>query len=268
MLWMELTSDAFAKAVEDSSGLCLLPLGCVERHGPHLPVGTDQIVVDEVSRRAAEIEPAVVFPSYYFGQIAEARHYPGTVSLAHDLLLRLMRAALDEIARNGFDKILIVNGHGGNEGLLSYLMMSLLQEPRDYVTYAVHPWNLEPDDRKKLEEMRETKQGGHADEMETSAIMYLRPGLVHMENITEPESGRPRGRQKGLGGLLNPFGWYSNYPTHYAGDARPARPEKGEFVLEASVRKVVNAERAIKADKATPEMQREFYGKARKPLGR
>jgi len=100
MLWTELTSDGFAQAVEDSSGLCLLPFGCIERHGPHLPLGTDQITVDAVARQAAEEEPAVVFPSYYFGKIFTARHIPGTIALTRTLLLPLLEAVVDEIARN------------------------------------------------------------------------------------------------------------------------------------------------------------------------
>ena len=87
MLWMELTSENFDRAIEETGGLCLLPMGSIERHGPHLPVGCDTIAVEAVARGAAEEEPAVVFPALYFGQIAEARHQPGTVSLDHDLLL-------------------------------------------------------------------------------------------------------------------------------------------------------------------------------------
>ena len=261
MLWCELTSERMPEAVKQADGVCLLPVGCLERHGPHLPLGTDQIVVDAVARRAAEQEPAVVFPSYYFGQIAEARHQPGTVSLPHELLLKLLRAVLEEIARNGFRKILICSGHGGNSGLLGFLLMSLLQEPRDYLTYVVSPYQILEEDRKKVAEMRKT-QGGHAGEIETSCILHLRPELVHVEDIKDPDAGRRLGRQEALGGLGSPFGWYANFPNHYSGDARPATAALGEFVIAAQVRRVVKAIRAVKADEATPEMQREFYERA------
>jgi len=262
MLWWEVTSERMPEAIKQADGLCLLPIGCIERHGPHLPLGTDQFVVDAVARRAAELEPAVVFPSYYFGQIAEARHYPGTVSLPHDLLLRLLRAVMDEIGRNGFTKILIVNGHGGNGGLLGYLLASLLQDPQTYLTYVTMPWErLDEADRAKVQAMSKT-QGGHAGEDETSCILYLRPELVHLEDIKDPDAGRRLGRQEALRGIGSPFGWYANFPTHYSGDARPARAELGEFVIEAQVRSLVKAIRAVKADKATPEMQREFNERA------
>ncbi len=262
MLWMELTSERMPEAIKKAEGLCLLPMGCLERHGPHLPLGTDQIVVDEVARRAAEQEPAVVFPSYYLGQIAEARHYPGAFSLPHELLLRLLRATLEEIARNGFSKIIVVSGHGGNSGLIGYALGSMLQERHDYCVYSVPPsYRFTEEERSKFEQMRKT-DGRHAGETETSAILYLRPELVHLEDIKDPDAWRPQGRQDALEGVRSPFGWYANYPTHYAGDARPARPELGEFLIGVQVRHLAEVIRAVKADTATPEMQREFHERA------
>jgi len=261
MLWLELTSERMPEAIRKAEGVCLLPMGCLERHGPHLPLGTDQIVVDEVARRAAEEEPAVVFPSYYFSQIAEARHCPGTVSLPHELLLTLLRAVFDEIGRNGFSKIIIVNGHGGNTGLIGYAMGSLRQQRHDYCVYSITGSQMDEEDRKKLTEMLKA-QGHHAGEVETSCILYLRPETVHMEDIKDPDSWKPRGRQDALVGVSSPFGWYANYPTHYAGDARPACPEVGEFVIGARARRLAKAIRAVKADTVTPELQQEFYERA------
>jgi creatinine amidohydrolase len=267
MLWMELTSEQMSEAVEQSGGVCLLPIGCLERHGPHLPLGTDQIVVDEVCRLAAEEEPAVVFPSYYFGQISEARHMPGAFGLDHELLLGLLKATLDEIGRNGFTRILIVNGHGGNSGLLGYLNMSMLQQPHSYIVYTLMPWNLRGEDAEKLREMQETEYDGHAGEMETSAILAVRPELVRMEYLIDPTDGRRRESQKHLGGLSNPFAWYGNFPTQFAGDPRPAAREKGEFIIEATVRATVAAIKAIKADDVTPGLQADFHKMVKKPTG-
>jgi creatinine amidohydrolase len=265
MQWLELRSGEFEEAVRASARLCLLPMGCLERHGRHLPAGTDQIVADEVCRQAAEREPAVVFPPYYFGQIAEARHYPGAFSLPHDLLLRLIKATLAEIARNGFEKILIVNGHGGNNSFLGYLMMSLLQEPHPYVAYAHFLTGMEPEDRKRWEEMKETEEDGHAGERETSTVLHLRPELVHLDELGDPAEGRSRERQRELEGTQNPMGWYARYPTHLAGHPRAASAEKGRFLIEARVRRLVNVMRAIKADEVTPELQREFHSAAEHP---
>jgi creatinine amidohydrolase len=69
-----------------------------------------------------------------------------------------------------------------------------------------------------------------------------------------------------LQGLANPLSWYADHPTHYAGDARTATAAKGRFLFQAWVEKVVRLMRAIKADRVTPELQREFYERGEDPL--
>ena len=120
MHWEELTAAEFQSAIEHSKGTCLLPFGIVEKHGPHLPLGTDLLKVRYEALHAAEQEYAVVFPEYYFGQIFEARHEPGTIAYSTHLQLELLQETTDEMARNGCKKVIIVNGHGGNENLLPF----------------------------------------------------------------------------------------------------------------------------------------------------
>ena len=74
--WEDLTAGDFRSAIQQSQGTCLLPFGILEKHGPHLPLGTDLLDVRYAALHAAEQEYAVVFPEYYFGQIFEARHEP------------------------------------------------------------------------------------------------------------------------------------------------------------------------------------------------
>src|SRR5277367_4268728 len=74
--WEELTAADFREGIHRSQGTCLLPFGILEKHGPHLPLGTDLLDVRYAALHAAGKEYAVVFPEYYFGQIAEARHEP------------------------------------------------------------------------------------------------------------------------------------------------------------------------------------------------
>ena len=134
--WEELTADDFAAAIHQSQGVCLLPFGILEKHGPQLPLGTDLINVRYASEKAAEQEYAVIYPAYYFGQIAEARHEPGTVAYSLHMQLELLQETTEEMARNGCKKILIVNGHGGNDNLLPYFAQAQLQTPHDYVVYV------------------------------------------------------------------------------------------------------------------------------------
>src|SRR6266852_338065 len=134
--WEELTSADFVKAIQQSQGTCLLPFGILEKHGLHLPLGNDLVNVRYVSLRAAKQEFAVVFPEYYAGQIFEARHQPGTVAYSAHLQLELLQETTDEMGRNGCKKIIIVNGHGGNEHLLPFFAQAQLASPHDYIVYV------------------------------------------------------------------------------------------------------------------------------------
>src|ERR1700745_1309073 len=107
--WEELTAHDFVQAIHRSGGTCLLPFGILEKHGPHLPIGTDLLDVRHAALHAAEQEYTVVFPQYYFGQIFEARHQPGTIAYSSHLQMELLQETADEMARNGCKKIIIVN---------------------------------------------------------------------------------------------------------------------------------------------------------------
>src|SRR5271156_11600 len=136
--WEELTAADFREGIHRSQGTCLLPFGILEKRGPHLPLGTDLLDVRYASLHAAQKEYAIVFPEYYFGQIAEARHEPGTVAYHADLQLALLQATVEEMARNGCHKILIINGHGGNNGLLQYFNNIQLDSVKDYTVYILN----------------------------------------------------------------------------------------------------------------------------------
>ena len=134
--WEELTAEDFQKAIAKAQQTCVLPFGIIEKHGPQLPLGTDLINVRYVAMHAVEQEYAVVFPEYYFGQIFEARHEPGTMAYSAKLQLELLQETTDEMGRNGCKKIVIVNGHGGNNHLLPFFAQSQMAAPHDYVVYV------------------------------------------------------------------------------------------------------------------------------------
>ena len=136
--WEELTaSGLFVQAIHESKGVCVLPFGILEKHGPHLPIGTDLLDVRYAVLNAVQQEYAVVFPEYYFGQIFEAQQEPGTIAYSLATQLTLLQETVKEMARNGCKKITIVNGHGGNNSLLPLFAQSQLATPRDYVVYVV-----------------------------------------------------------------------------------------------------------------------------------
>jgi len=185
MHWEELTAADFVQAIHQAQGTCLLPIGIMEKHGPHLPLGTDLLNVRYASLHAAEQEYAVVFPEYYFGQIFEAKHEPGTVAYSRELQLKLLQETTDEMSRNGCKKILIVNGHGGNESLLPYFAQSQLDKPHDYVVYI--QWGSNKD---KENPLHKDKVDMHAGQSETSNVMVTHPDLVHLDDDKDATSPR------------------------------------------------------------------------------
>ncbi len=261
MRWEEMTGDLFPEAVERSAGVCLLPLSCIERHGHHLPLATDMYIGRELCNRAAELEPAIVFPDFVFTQILEARHYPGCIGIEPDLVIRLMENACREIARNGLKKIVLVNAHGGNDNLIHYFTQIQLASPRDYVVYVAEPAYVTQDEAGQPR--WETSVDGHAGERETSAILAIHPELVRKEALPADGEGMPLGRIKPLRDLGVDTGvwWYADHPSHYCGDGRPATAEKGDAWLSARARALARTIRAIKDDRETGRLQDEFFRK-------
>src|SRR5208283_4101026 len=209
---------------------------------------------------AAEREYAVVFPEYYFGQIAEARHEPGTMAYSRELQLALLQETTDEMARNGCKKVLIVNGHGGNEHLLPYFAQTQLDKPHDYVVYVF-------DERTPASggPPKKTTVDQHAGESETSKMMIARPDLVHQDRASS-ESGADQHRENLPDGVYTGIWWYARFPEHYAGDGSLATKELGEFDMKGWEDGIANVIRAVKADQTSLELQNQFYKDAQHPL--
>jgi creatinine amidohydrolase len=259
--WEELTAADFRQAIQQSKGTCLLPFGILEKHGPHLPLGTDLLNVRFASLQAVQQEYAVVFPEYYFGQIFEAKHEPGTVAYSLDIQLRLLQETTDEMARNGCKKIVIVNGHGGNEHLLPLFAQSQMDKPHDYVVYVLDGERSRPGGPAK----KSTGIDYHAGENETANTMVSRPDLVHLDRASS-ESGADEKRVNLPETVYTGIWWYARFPNHYSGDGSVARKELGEWNMKNWIDLTVEAIRAAKADDASLKIQNEFYEKSKHPL--
>src|SRR5260370_4206661 len=254
--WEELTAADFRDAIQQSEGTCLLPFGILEKHGPHLPLGTDLLNVRYVTEHAVQQEDSVIYPEYYFGQIAEARHEAGTVAYNADMQMKLLQATTDEMARNGCKKVIIVNGHGGNENLLPFFAQSQLDAPHDYVVYV--QWGHEATKKVGAE-----KDGPdwHAGESETSNTLVTHPNLTHMDRAKN-ESGADQKRVRIPENLYTGIWWYARFPNHYSGDGSTATKEQGEADLQVWINTVVRAIRTVKADEESLKLQKEFYEKS------
>lgn len=257
MNWELLTAKDFKEAIEPCGGVCLLPFGCVEKHGDHLPLGQDFLYTHEACTRAAAEAEVMVFPPYYFGFISEARHVPGTVALQSDLLVRLFENVCDEIARNGFKKIVIVNGHGGNRDFLHFFVKdAFLQGNKDYMIYIAETFNLANDAEAK--KVAESKLDYHAGEKETSNMLYLRPELVKEEFFSD--KGLPQGRLKAFSEAMIHTGiwWYADFPYHLAAEKVPCSADKGKVFVEAHVRSLVRQIQIIRADETPMKLYQEY----------
>jgi len=261
--WDELTASDWPRALARSGGTCILPIGILEKHGPHVPIGSDLIQVREWSARATKKEYAVVFPDYFYGQINEARHQPGTFALPERIVWDLLEATCDEIARNGFKKIVIINGHGGNPELIRYFIQTRLEKQRDYAVFFFEPKSDSAYVR-QLSALHKSDPAGdqHAGERETSSLLYLRPDLVQMDSASN-QSGANQ-RRLNIPNVYTAIWWYADYPNHYAGDGSKATRAEGQLVNEHYISQLVQALKDVKADTKTLELQKEFFDRVKK----
>lgn len=261
----ELTAPDFIKAVEKSSKTCIIPIGVMEKHGPQLPLGTDAFMSREYSLRAASQEYSVVFPMYYFSQINEARHQPGTIAYSPELIWKVLQETLDELNRNGFEKIIIVNGHGGNNAFLNYFGMAQLSEKRNYSLYLFQPRGNKEIAEKVTALTQEDKYDAHAGNSETSSMAAAQPNLTHPERAAQ-QSGVDLDRMKHLDYIYTGIWWYASYPNHYGGDGSKANAEAGELIINDRVEQLVKMIRMVKEDSTVPELQNQFFKEAENPL--
>lgn len=266
--WDELTASDWPVALQQSSKTIILPIGVLEKHGPHAPMGSDLIRVRELADRVTDKEYAVVFPDYFYGQVNEAKHIQGTFSLPSSLTMELLEATCNEIARNGFEKILIINGHGGNPQMLRYFVQNQMENQRDYAVYFYEP-NQEKEVREKIADMRKSDPKGdqHAGETETSVLLYLRPDLVKLDRATT-ESGANQKRLSPIPNIYTGIWWYASYPDHYAGEGSEARAELGKVIVENRVESIAKALKAVKADTMTLHLQNRFFDDVQRSSGK
>jgi creatinine amidohydrolase len=259
----ELTSPQFVKAVELSGGVCMIPLGIIEKHGPHLPLGTDLFESREAATKAAMKEYAVVYPPYFVGQIFEAKHQPGAIAYSNELMWKMLEETCNELSRNGLKKIVLVNGHGGNTSFLQYFCQSQLAARKDYIVVLFQE-GTNPAYSKEIESLKKAKLDGHAGEEETAMMSYIRPDLVDAQAITS-QSGADQKK------LNVPFGytgiwWYAKYPNHYASDFAQPNKRLGELLMTSWSDQIAELVKYLKTNNTIKELQDEFAKQADNPL--
>ena len=259
--WLRLTANQLEQARELSASVCILPIGVIERHGPHLPLGTDVFEADALARATAEKEYAVVLPPLHYSINDSSVNCLGAIDLRPRVLLDLIENLLDEVARNGFRKIVLFNFHGGNRALLPLILAEHKnRKEADYDLYLPEPAPYEGDELKSI---IEATADFHAGEMETSLIQYITPDSVDQSAFptfaTTPKENYP------VPGAKTSVDWVASFPDHYSGDATKASAEKGARIFELITARMAKLVKAIKADTATAELRKEFQRRRSAP---
>jgi len=268
MLWEELSTNEMKQLAKDSGGVCVLPIGCLEKHGEHLPVGTDMYIGRAIVEQAAKTEKVLIFPYYFMGQTSECKHYVGCVGVSHELILAALLEMCDEISRNGFKKIIIFNSHGGNNKFLDLFAMKMPSLDRDYVVYVSGVFSLTNESQQKLYDFAGTSDlGEHGGLGETAVMLHLRPELVHMDR----QDGKKGSRQNRLSSLkkhkvFSGLTWYGDFPEHFAGDHSNATPELGKLIVDVTSDTLCEIIRDVRADDVTPALFKAYNAQARNPL--
>lgn len=228
--------------------LLILPVGATEQHGPHLPVGTDRMIVEHVARAAAaalpDDIPAVVAPTLPFGSSHHHVPFGGTLSLGTESYYRALADLAETLIAGGFRRIFILNGHGGNSELIQLVARDLaLRHPASLAAapYWTIAWEA------LVAEGAHLGAGlpGHAGAFETALIMALRPELVRepRPHREAPPDDDPRGR---AAYRAERHGWWQQIDG-YTDSPDRADAERGRRYLAAIVREVAAAMREFYA---------------------
>lgn len=177
---MDLSEATWTDADALDTDLALLPVGSTEQHGPHAPLGTDTfaaVAIAEAGEAAYEDE-VVVAPAIPVGVAAEHRSFAGTLWVSPDTFRSYVGETIRSLARHGFDRVVVVNGHGGNAGPLREACAGVT---RDGDAYAVpFTWFESIDDAPEL---------GHGGPVETALLRVVRDDLVREDRIEEARAG-------------------------------------------------------------------------------
>ena len=261
MKWEYLSVSEFKESINKTKGVAIIPIGCLEKHGYHMPLGTDMFIAKTIAEKAAEKEEALVVPIAPYGIISEAQHRYGCLSISSKLQYELLEEVCDQLARNGYKKIIILNGHGGANNFMNYFAQSRLEKYHPYIVYVykAHYRTLKQH-QDFLKEYGPLNGSGHADMMETSEIMYMHPETVDLSKIDVSQCA-PELRNEFLAenGIFTAIGWYGNHPHHIAGDPSNASAIKGEVLTNMYIDNLAKSIKIIKEDDVSLKLQEEFY---------
>lgn len=248
--WAEVSAHDFARA--QTSGLAadtvaVLPVGAVEQHGPHLPLGVDAkliegVVADALPQLPADL-PVLFLPPQNIGFSVEHTSYAGTLTLSPATLIALWTELGACVARAGIQKLLLFNGHGGQVSMMEVVARELRMK-HGLLVYSASWFGLVDDAANQQFCAHEHRFGVHGGEVETSMLLHLAPETVHMEraknfaSTSEVRAGKyhfiGNGRRAKLGWAIEDYN-----PAGAAGNAAAATAERGAVMVKSSAEGLV-----------------------------
>lgn len=228
----------YRQLLDDRPNVAVLPWGATEAHNYHLPHGTDVIEATAIAERAAELArnqggKPIVLPAIPFGNDEQQLDQVATISIQTTTAFAILRDVVRSLSRQGIDRLLILNGHGGNE--FKPLVRDLQGEFKSLIVVAnffqVAKYQHDP---------RCKNPGDHADEMETSLLLHLCPDWVKLDQAGE--GARVPFKIPGLNqpGIWTPRPWSASHPDTGSGDPKYATAEKGKAFFESVCAKVAD----------------------------
>jgi creatinine amidohydrolase len=238
MMFLEKMKSSEVAQLQCEQTIVVCGISAMEQHSLHLPMGTDFVIGSEIVKRLEAEFPdrLLCLPVIWFGSSGHHMDFSGTISVSSHNMVLLLRDIARSIYAHGFRKLLLLNSHGGNRGLLARSVQELGEEIPDLSIVGTTYWEVA---REQLTAIRETPFGGlgHACELETSIILRIDPTLASMDQARadglQPESRFTRGEML-QPPIVSTYRTMKQMTAHGGvGDPTCANAEKGEQMLEA-----------------------------------
>jgi creatinine amidohydrolase len=224
--------------LDRANTLAIVPTGALEQHGFHMPLGTDAYVAEAVAQAAMDRLAGkldfVVLPTLPLGQSPEHMEYAGTISLSAQTYLQVISDICSSLAKHGFKKIVFLNGHGGNNGMLEAASFQVRLD-YDVRMFVINVWSIltRPEGKAQINREARDETDLHAGEMETSMVLAIDPDLVlEAEAEDDISENYARGKLVTFSGPVL-LGWSSLdvTPSGASGEPSKASVEKGEQLM-------------------------------------
>jgi creatinine amidohydrolase len=235
----EMTSVAIRRAIDAGTRTAILALGSTEQHGHHAPLGTDSIIIEELGKRIAAKIDALLAPVVPLGFCPQHVTWAGSINIRNETLALLLGEMADNLAMQGFDRFVLISGHGGNRTALDLAAQNIkLRHPTAQVLHAhLLAYQTGRALRERVQSRWEAPLSriweAHAGEQETSLVMAVDPSLVHLDQAApEPDVSEYLAKNRDPEVFRIFYDLPSVAPAGNWGDPRGASAEQGRITYE------------------------------------